>query len=87
MNLDIFNGYRIVVVPPVQVKVKRSWKERLFSFTPWISHRIELYEVMGEDIITDVLNRVMYMRLDTKAKLEWAVAQKRAAQNEAADHA
>lgn len=77
MNLDIFNGYRIVVVPPVQVKVKRRWKERLFSFTPWISHRLELHEFMGEEIITDDSARVMYMRLDTKSKLEWAAAKKK----------
>ena len=83
MNLDVFKGFRIQVVPPVQVRVKRRWKERLFSFTPWISHRIELQEVMGEDIITDVSNRVMDMRMETKSKLEWAVAQKRAAQPEA----
>lgn len=41
-------GYRVVVVPPAKHSRKRSWWERLFSWTPF-----QEWEVTYQEMLTD----------------------------------
>lgn len=77
MTLDMIKGFRVVVVPPVSQSVKRSWRERLLSWTPWVSHKTVWHEVMNDkDVIFDYQNRAVYMSLSVKLNLEKALAAK-----------
>jgi len=46
----ILNGFKLYVDPPREVRVKRTWKKRLFS-TPWrplLTHNTRLEEVLND---------------------------------------
>lgn len=69
-------GVKIVVVPPFQYKVKRTWKERLFSlpWKPFVTDTIEHSEVLRDGEVIQYDNQyVLYCNAATKKMIEEAI--------------
>lgn len=63
INPQIIGGMRVIIKPPTQVKVKRTWKERLFTlpWRPMQSHKTELHELIKDgEVLVDKMNQVIY---------------------------
>lgn len=62
-DCQLIGGMKVVVQKPYQVKVKRTWKDRLFTL-PWLpleSHKTELHETVNDgDFLIDKVNNVIY---------------------------
>ena len=65
-GLGMIGGYRIVIVPDVQ-GMKRSWRERLFTWPwrPWVSWKVvptHWPETLKDSVIKDESEGVIYAR-------------------------
>lgn len=68
-------GMKVIIAAPYQVKVKRSWFERLFTrpWQPMKTHNTELHEFMKDgEIIMDKQNHVIHCNERTFRKLKEA---------------
>lgn len=61
-TVAFIKGWRFVVMPPVATKERRSWRERIFSLTPWRKFKTAYYEVLpAGEVITIPSDLTVYM--------------------------
>lgn len=75
INPQIIGGMRVIVKPPFSNKVKRTWKERLFTlpWRPMQTHKTELHElIMDDEFLVDKVNQVIYCNEKMYQKLKAA---------------
>jgi len=73
INPQTVGGMKVIIAAPYQVKVKRSWFERLFQrpWQPMRTHNTELREFMKDgEIIMDKQNNVIHCNERTFIKLK-----------------
>ena len=70
-------GQKVHIVEPSEVKVKRTWKERLFTwpFKPFKTHRTEWQEIVKDGEIFNA-NGVLMMNHRTYMELEREIAKR-----------
>jgi hypothetical protein len=66
----IYYGNRIFVQPPGLVKIKRTWRERLFSLTPFKTFKMVLKDMLDDGQVVRmherlVMNQTTFQRMKT----------------------
>lgn len=72
-NPQTLCGTRVIIERPIQVTIRRTWKERFFSlpFRPFTLFRFEWKEILADnECIHDRINNIIYCNERTFIRLK-----------------
>lgn len=70
------NGFKLIVVNPTTIRIKRSWRERLFTlpWSPFDKFRDEIHEMISDgDVIADRESKIIYCNAKTAGKIRKSI--------------